>query len=464
MANALPDAAAIDRARCRDWLVPAPSMILVLQTVAAAAIAAYLRGQGYPTAGLLALIVAVPLAGCLISVDLSLLAPAARLGLLPTAVALNLLGLFVLAVVAPKFAYLQSLWSLISLCLYAVVARYAGDAAQLRRLSVPLFAVSLGLVLLTFTSGVNPSGGARRQWLDIGPAYFEPSELLKLALALLLSLHLAGSNTAQRRPWAYGAVAVSLAVLALQGDLGAALMAALVGTLIMFAAGGRWQRLLLGMGAVSIGGALAYVAMPYVQVRFDAWLDPWSDPTGASYQIVQGARALAEGGVWGVGLLASETVHVPAAHTDSIIAAIGERLGLVGSLGVVLLYGVLLMQLRRAYRRAGSALEALLATAVATLLVGQAVVIIGGSTGLLPLTGVTLPLVSYGGSSLLMSYLALALIGGADSDPVDASGPTHTRGQSIVYAALAMALALVAVWLAAWHLAGASIIQHLVGA
>lgn len=452
------------QARIRSRRIAAPTFVLLLQTLAAAGGAIYLLGGGFPSDGLLALIVAVPFAACLISLGLSQLAPGARLGLLPTAVALNLMGLFVLAVVAPSFAYLQSLWSLISLCLYAVVARYAGDAVQLRRLSVPLFAVSLGLVLLTFTSGVNPSGGARRQWLDVGPAYFEPSELLKLALALLLALHLAGANTAHRRPWAYGAVAVSLAVLALQGDLGAALMAALVGALIMFAAGGRWRRLLIGMGAVSLGGAVAYFTMPYVQVRFDTWLDPWSDPTGASYQIVQGARALAAGGLGGRGLLAPDTVHVPAAHTDSIIAAVGERLGLVGSLGVVLLYGVLLAQLRRAYQRAGSALEALLATAVATLLVGQAVVIIGGSTGLLPLTGVTLPLVSYGGSSLLMSYLALALIGGRAGETTDAAGAIHTHGQSIVHFALALALAVLAVWLAAWHLAGTAIIQYLAGA
>jgi len=445
--------------------LPLPAAFLLAQALAFSLGAAYLAVQGDLAPGLPPLIAAVPWAAFLVSLCLGRLAPSVRLELLPAAVGLNVIGLFVLSVVAPAFAQLQCLWSIISLSAYGLVSRCAGDARRLRQLSGPLFLISLGLVLLTFAYGVNPSGGARRQWIALGPAYFEPSELLKLALALLLSLQLSGTYAAvgKRRPWAYAAVAVSLLVLTLQGDLGAALMVALIGALVIFAASGRWQRLLLGLAAVAAGGAVAYAALPYVRVRFDTWLDPWSDPAGASYQIVQGARALAAGGLTGRGLLAAETVHVPASHTDSIIAALGERLGLVGSVTVVGLYGVMLAQLRRVYLRAGSALEALLATAVATLLVGQAIVILGGSTGLVPLTGVTLPLVSYGGSSLLMSYLALALIGGRRNETVDASSPVHTRGQSIVHLALALALALVTVWLSAWHLAGTTIIEHLAG-
>lgn len=445
--------------------LPLPAAVLLAQAVAATAGAAYLSGHPELPATLPPLVAAVPWVAFLMSLFLGRLAPSARLELLPTALGLNLVGLFVLCVVAPSFAQLQSLWSIISLSAYGLVSRCAGDARRLRQLSGPLFLISLGLVLLTFAYGVNPSGGARRQWIALGPAYFEPSELLKLALALLLSLQLTGSYAAvgRRRPWAYAAVTVSLLVLALQGDLGAALMVALLGALVMFAASGRWRRLLLGIGAVALGGALAYITLPYVRLRFDTWLDPWSDPAGASYQIVQGARALAAGGIWGKGLMASETIHVPAAHTDSIIAALGERLGLLGSLTVVLLYSVLLAQLRRAYQRAGSALEALLATAIAALLVGQSVVILGGSTGLVPLTGVTLPLVSYGGSSLLMSYLALALIGGYAGGTAAPAGTVHTRGQTIVHLMLAASLTLVAAWLAAWHLAGDTIITRLAG-
>lgn len=443
--------------------MPLSTLFLLVQAVAATLGAAYLSVHGDLVAGLAVLISAVPWTAFLISLGLGRLAPAVRLDLLSIAVALNLLGLFVLSVVAPSFARLQCLWALVSLGAYALASTCAGNERRLRLLSVPLFVVSLGLVLLTFTTGVNPSGGARRQWLDVGPAYFEPSELLKLALTLLLALQMVGTGAshAGRRRWAYAAIGVSLAVLALQGDLGAALTVAIVGALVMFASGGGWRRLSIGLFVVAAGGGAAYLTMPYVQVRFDTWLDPWSDPAGASYQIVQGVRALAAGGAWGRGLPAGDTVHVPAAHTDSIIAALGERLGLVGSLTVVSLYGALLIELRRAYVKAANALEAVLATAVASLLVGQAVLILGGSTGLLPLTGVTLPLVSYGGSSLLMSYLALALISSRDNPNTEAGGPVHTGAHDVVYLALGMALVLVAVWLSAWHLEGAALMNLL---
>jgi len=438
--------------------------LLVGLAVLALAVAAHLAAERLAPPQLLALLVAVPLGACLVAACLARAAPWVHLSLLVPATALNLLGLVILIVIAPSFAYLQSYWSLISQAAYALLAYHAVDEERLRRLGLPLFLLSLGLVLLTFTAGVNPSGGARRQWLYLGPFYFEPSELLKLALTLMLALYFtnSGAEAKGRRPWAHGAIAVSLAVLTLQGDLGAALMVALIGALIIYAARGNWRRLLLSIGSVALAGVVAYSLLPYVQARLDSWLHPWTDPTGASYQVVQGLRALAAGGLVGQGLSATDTVHVPAAHTDSILTALGERLGLIGTLLTVGLYGVMLGQLRAAYRRARTPLEALLATGVAILLIGQAVLIIGGSTALLPLTGVTLPLVSYGGSSLLMSYLALALVSRGNDGNASA---VHARSpsQNIVHLALAAALSLLTVWLSLWHLWGAGILSQLTG-
>lgn len=427
------------------------------------AITTYLAQEAAISSGLALLMLMVPLAATTIGVVFIRAAPATRFLLLPTALALNLIGLFVLAVEAPAFAYLQCFWSLLSLGAYSGVALCAGDEDRLDRLSVPLFSLALALVLLTFVVGVNPSGGPHKQWLAVGPFYFEPSELLKLSLTLLLALTLARPSSGSRRSWVLPAIGVSLAVLAAQGDLGAAFVVAGVGALMIFAATGRWKGLVLGIVALAAAGSVAYLLLPYVRLRFITWLDPWSDPTGASYHVVQSLRALAAGGALGRGLLAPDTVHVPAAHTDSIIAPIGERLGLAGTLVTLGLYGVLLAQIRQTYLQARTHLEALLATGVASRLIGQAVLITGGTSGLLPLTGVTLPLVSYGGSSLLMSYLALGMVGSRNGRHQQGVPTSRRRSHDLVHLALGMALGILVLWLSAWHLAGTAIIARLEG-
>lgn len=445
--------------RLRSLLVVA----LGLETLAAVAVTGYLAQGAAVSSGLALLMLMVPLAATAVGLVFIRAAPATRFLLLPTALALNLIGLFVLAVDAPSFAYLQCFWSLLSLGAYAGVALCAGDENRISRLSVPLFSLALALVLLTFFIGVSPSGGPHRQWLAIGPFYFEPSELLKLSLTLLLALRLAGPGSSSPRSWVLPAIGVSLAVLAAQGDLGAAFVVAGVGALMIFAATGRWKRLALGLVALTAAGSVAYLLLPYVRLRFSTWLDPWSDPTGASYHVVQSLRALAAGGAFGRGLLAADTVHVPAAHTDSIIAPIGERLGLAGTLVTLALYGMLLAQIRRIYLQARTDLEALLATGVAALLIGQAVLIAGGTSGLLPLTGVTLPLVSYGGSSLLMSYLALGLVGSRNHRHRHGTPAPRRRSHDLVHLALGVALGVLVLWLSVWHLAGTAIIARLEG-
>ncbi|MGI6207126.1 MAG: FtsW/RodA/SpoVE family cell cycle protein, partial [Anaerolineae bacterium] len=269
---------------------------------AVALVASIYLAQSQAVSPALALMLAlVPLAATLIGVILPRWVPVSRLRLLPTAVALNLIGLLILSVTARSFAQLQCFWSFVSLGAYCAVVLWASSQDRLRRLAPPLFVVALGLVVLTLFIGVSPSGGPQKQWLPVGPYYFEPSELLKLSLTLLLALSLAGQAPSRRNPWSLAAIGASLAALAVQGDLGAAFVVAGVGALMLYAGTGHWKRLALGAAVLVAAGAAAYLLVPYARPRFNTWLDPWSDPTGASYQVVQSVRALATGGALGRG-------------------------------------------------------------------------------------------------------------------------------------------------------------------
>lgn len=387
--------------------------------------------------------------------------------LLPIALALNLLGLVMLAVIAPSFCFLQSVWSILAVSLYLVLTMHMQSSAWLNTWHTRLYGLSLALVLLTFVIGTNPSGTGPKQWLAVGPFYFQPSELLKLALMILLAYQLGGQT--QGKPgcsyWA-PAIAISVALLAIQGDLGATFMLALTSALMIYAATGRWRLFATGLVLLLLAGMLAYRFVPHVRLRFGSWLNPWLEPFGASYQVVQGLRAIATGGIFGKGLLTGDSLHVPAAHTDMIITAIGERLGLGGSLATLALYLALLRHISTLGRNAASRPQALLSLGVAILLVGQAVVIIAGGTSMLPLTGVTLPLVSYGGSSLLVSYLALGVLEGMGTGQPTAEVATSAqsvRWQQAIYLILASALAVLAIWLLIWHVWGQAILLQQLG-
>jgi cell division protein FtsW (lipid II flippase) len=201
-----------------------------------------------------------------------------------------------------------------------------------------------------------------------------------------------------------------LSILAVQGDFGPALLLFTVMLVMLYAASGRRSYLVLGLSLVVLGGVGAARVVEHVRVRVDNWLDPWSQAAGSGYQLVQALYALASGGVIGAGLDAGSPRYIPAVHTDFIIAAIGEELGLIGSLAVVNLFVVLTLLGLRIALRARSGFNALLATGVTAVLALQALIILAGTLKLIPMTGITLPFVSYGGSSVLVNFLLIGLL------------------------------------------------------
>ena len=307
----------------------------------------------------------------------------------------------------------------------------------------------LGLLGLTIIWGVNPLGVGDRLWLSLGQMlYFQPSELLKVLLVIFMASYLAEKRellvmTRTRigplrlPPLPYLAPLLlmwgfSLVLLVWQQDLGAALLFFSTFLSMLYVTTGRRPYVAVGLGMFVLAAFAGYLVYDRIQVRGAIWLDPWSDPRGNAYQIVQSLLAFASGGLFGTGVgLGHPTPYIPVVHTDFVMAAIGEEWGMIGALGLILALLVLVARGLRVAMRARSAFVSLLAVGLSAMLGWQSLIIAGGTLKLIPLTGVTLPLVSYGGSSMLVSCAMIGLLLRASSavrPGLSAEAPTSPYG------------------------------------
>jgi cell division protein FtsW (lipid II flippase) len=265
-------------------------------------------------------------------------------------------------------------------------------------------------------------------WLRAGPLalYLQPSEILKLLFVAYLSSYLAekralivstGPRIGRFRLPALPYLApllvlwgLAMLLLASQQDMGAAVLFFFTFLAMLYIASGQAGYILGGLGLFLFSAGVAYHLIGRVALRVDAWWNPWPNASGRAFQIVQSLIALGAGGIMGQGLGQGTPVIIPVVHSDFVYAAIGEEFGLMGTLAVVILFGVLMMRGFRAAVHARTPFTQLLGAGLATLMGLQAWVIMGGNARLIPLTGITLPFLSYGGSSLLSSFIALGLL------------------------------------------------------
>ncbi len=344
--------------------------------------------------------------------------------LLPLAAVLTAVGLIMVFRLKPGLFMVQALWAAFGLAAFLGSAFFFRQAERWSEYKYFWGLAGIALLLATALFGVDVGGN--KNWLFIGPVRFQPSEFAKLFIVLFLAAYLNERREvltfATRR---YGPLVLpqprimapllavwGLAMLMLVGqrDLGAALLYFGTATVMIYLASGRAGYLLWGAGMFLVGSVLAYALYPHVRARIDIWLDPWADPSGRAYQVVQSLFALGSGGALGTGLGYGFPGLVPEVHTDFIFAAIGEELGLAGAGAVMMLYILLVYRAFRAALLAPSPFRALLAGGLAVLLGLQVLVIVGGVTKFLPLTGVTLPLVSYGGSSVVATFILLGMV------------------------------------------------------
>jgi cell division protein FtsW len=320
------------------------------------------------------------------------------------------------AVVGP-----QALWATLGVIGMVVIMRI--DYRHLRTVSVPVFAVAVVLLVLVLLPPIGPLrpievGGATR-WLAIGPLpALHPAEFAKLALIVYLAHWLARRGTRARSlvqgllPFLLITGPILLLVY-LEPDLGTTGVLTLTAFTMFFVAGGSIAQLLLLVPAGVAAVAYAVSHSSYQMARVEAFLDPWASPTGVGYHTVQGLLALGTGGVFGIGLGESRqpgALQLPAAHNDFVFAMVAQELGLVGGLVVIGLYLVFAYRGLRIALSAPDTFGALLATGITAWLGLQAFINIGVVVVLLPITGITLPFLSAGGSSLLVSFAAVGIL------------------------------------------------------
>jgi cell division protein FtsW len=315
--------------------------------------------------------------------------------------------------------------------------------ARIQSLVGPLLAISFVLVLVVHIPHVGVSVNGARRWLGSGPLQFQPSELLKLALVLY------GATLLARRPQRVhdlrelcrpllAVVGAACLLVATQPDLGTAMVIAFTTCALLVATGIPLRNLAIIGGSAFAVVALYAIARPYARARLTSFIDPWAHASGSGFQAVQGQIAIGSGGLFGVGPGESvqKIFYLPEARTDFILAVIGEELGVVGVSALLFLYGLIAYAGLRAAKAARSLHSALIAVGMTSLIVSQAILNVFAVLGLAPLTGVPLPLVSYGSSSLIVTLAAMGLLlnvasgGSAHVRAVAPAGRRRTRAVS----------------------------------
>ncbi|MEJ7724115.1 MAG: FtsW/RodA/SpoVE family cell cycle protein [Ilumatobacteraceae bacterium] len=356
-----------------------------------------------------------------------LLARGADATILPLAAFLHGIGYVMITRIDERLAGLQTTWSFVSVAAFIATLVIVQRATDLARYKWLLFTAGAVLLVLPMVPGIGTTfNTGARIWVQLGPINFQPGEFAKLALAIFFASYLADTKELiAAGTWKLGPIHLpspryiaplliawgfSVMVMVGEKDLGSSLLFFTLFIVMLWVATQRIMYLIAG--AILFAGA-AYIAwriFGHVQERVDIWLNPWADPLDDGYQIVQALYGLSDGGILGTGLGVGSPNTVPEAQNDFIFASIGEELGLVGAATVLVAYLLLVGGGLRIAMRTENAFEKLLAVGLTTIVGIQAFIIVGGVIKVIPLTGITLPFVSYGGSSLLANYVLLALL------------------------------------------------------
>lgn len=335
--------------------------------------------------------------------------------LFPAAALLSGWGLLTVWRLDSTFGARQAIWLGTSMLVLYFGVRLPIILDSIRKYKYLLLSVGLILTSLTLFFGTNPLGYGPRLWLGCCGIYFQPSEPLKLLLVAYLAAYLADRLPIQLSTLSllYPTLLLSgIAILLLyfQRDLGTASIFIALYTIIIYIATGRRRTILVSTVFLVLIGIIGYYFVDIVHARIGSWLNPWDDPSGGSYQIIQSLMAIANGSLEGRGPGLGSPALVPVAISDFIFAAIAEETGLIGTIGLSALFGLMLSRGLRTAIRAPNLFRRLFAAGLSAYIGIQALLIMGGNLRLLPLTGVTLPFISYGGSSLLTSFIALLFL------------------------------------------------------
>ncbi|MCA0452794.1 MAG: FtsW/RodA/SpoVE family cell cycle protein [Chloroflexi bacterium] len=349
--------------------------------------------------------------------------------LFPVTMFLSGWGLILIERLAPPFAERQTIWLAVSVAAMLVVSIFPHLLRWLRQFRYVLLLLGILLLVGTIVLGTNPSGllSAPQLWLGFGAIFFQPSEALKIILVAFLASYLAeqfpairsgalgGNRGLSISPRVLGPIVlmwtICILILVWQRDLGTAILFFTIFVLLLYVASGSNLVLVSGLLLIIAAGLVAYKAFPVVQLRMDIWINPWPESDGRAFQIVQSLLAFAAGGTFGQGIAQGSPTYIPVVHSDFVFSALAEEWGLLGTIAVIACIAILVARgMRIAIRQEKRSFLALLAVGLSLLIATQSFLIMAGVLKLVPLTGITLPYLSYGGSSLLASFVILGLL------------------------------------------------------
>ena len=353
-----------------------------------------------------------------------MLAPGADPAILPIVFVLSGIGITFVTRLAPTLAMNQVTWLFLSVAAMVATLFVVRNLDELADYKFTIGIIGVALILLPMVFGTEQGGS--KLWLRLGSFSFQPGELAKIAIVLFLASFFAANRellsvSSRRigpltlpRPRMLAPVlcmwGLSLLIVVFERDLGSALLFFTIFVVMIYVTTGRASYVLISVALLAVGAVGCYFLFNHVRVRFNIWLDPFADAQGGGLQIVQSLYSLADGGLFGTGVGRGMPRLIPVVESDFIFSAIGEEMGLLGASAVLLLFMLFAVRGFATAARAKSDMAAFTATGLTTSVCFQAFLIVAGVTKFMPLTGVTLPFMSQGGSSLLASFIIVGLL------------------------------------------------------
>jgi cell division protein FtsW (lipid II flippase) len=344
--------------------------------------------------------------------------------LLPAAAVLTAISLAMVQRLHPSSFLPQFIWIVLGFALAAAIAGSRFELWWLSRYKYTFAAAGFALLVITALFGRQVNGA--RLWIGVGPLQFQSTEVMKLVLVIFVAGYLEEKRdllTLGEHRWGplrlpplqyVGPLGVmwlaSLLSLLWQRDLGGTLLLLGVALAMLYAGTGRASYVVGGLALFLLNVVLTYHFFGYVRARVDVWIDPWTYARDQGYQIVQALYAVSSGGIFGAGLGQGMPGYIPEVYTDFVYAAIAEELGLLGALAILVLFLIVVFRGLRIALRCPGPFEQMLALGLACLLGLQCLVIVAGNLEVIPLTGITLPFVSYGGSSMVINFIILGIL------------------------------------------------------
>jgi len=343
--------------------------------------------------------------------------------ILPLITFMSGLGLILIYRIEPSLALKQFIWmtvSIVSMWITVIVLRKYNF---LEKYTYLWALTGIFLLIITIMFGTEVNGA--KLWIKLGAINFQPVEIVKFMLVLFLANYLSAHQkllVARSNVPGWWRINIryfipliiiwtlSLLILIFQRDLGMALLLFGIFITMFYTATGRGDYCLAGMIMFFLGAYGCYCKFTHFQIRVSSWLNPWIDMENRGYQITQGLMAIGSGGIWGKGPGLGEPTWIPAVETDFIFSAIGEELGLLGSTAVLICYMILIGRSITMAMKSKNMFRKILITGITAVFTVQTWVIVGGVIKLIPMTGITLPFISYGGSSLLSNFIALGIL------------------------------------------------------